>query len=245
MIIVNKLKEQNKIKNLILDIDGTITRWKDVGLFLRKALEKLDIPYREESLIGLYKAMEMREFHAMTTSESDEDIYGYFLELFIEDLKKHNVSGAKLKDVMFEMEASETFISPEVPEELKILSEEYEMYCYTNWFRNQALKKLERYDLKDYFKKIYSSEDTYVKFSIVSFMYLSYKHDLLPKETVCIGDSKNDIIPSHKFGFNTIYLDYGLTPDIERTPKQIKLIETADSTVTQFSDIRKVLAKHF
>lgn len=245
MIITNKIENQEKIKNLIFDIDGTITRWKNVELFLRKALEKLNIAFRQESLIGLYKAMEMRELYAMTTSESDEDTYGYFLELYIEDLRKHNVSGAKLKDVMFEMEASETFISPEVSEELKLLSKEYEMYCYTNWFRNQAIKKLERYNLKDYFKKIYSSEDTYVKSSRVNFMYLAYKHNLLQAETVCIGDSKNDIIPSHKFGLKTIYLDYGITPNTVRSEKQVRLIETADSTVTEFSDIRKVLSKTY
>lgn len=243
MIITNKIENQEEIRNLIFDVDGTITRWKNVELFLRKALEKLNIAFRQESLIGLYKAMEMRELHTMTTSESDEDTYGYFLELYIEDLKKYNVSGTKLKDVMFEMEASETFISPEVPEELKLLSKEYEMYCYTNWFRNQTLKKLERYNLKDYFKKIYSSEDTYIKFSKVGFMCLSNKHNLLPEKTVCIGDSKNDILPSHKSGFKTIYLDYGITQETEKSEKQIKLIETADSTVTEFSDIRKVLSK--
>lgn len=243
MIITNKIEKQEKIKNLIFDIDGTITRWKDVELFLRKALEELNIPYRQESLIGLYKAMEMRELHAMTTSESDEDTYGYFLELYIEDLRKYNVSGTRLKDVMFEMEASETFISPEIPEELKLLSKEYEMYFYTNWFKNQALKKLERYNLKEYFKKIYSSEDTYVKFSKASFMYLSYKHNMLPEKTVCIGDSKNDIVPSSKFGFKTIYLDYEITPNAKKSEKQIKLIEKADAAVTEFSDIRKVLSK--
>ena len=76
MIITNKIENQEEIRNLIFDVDGTITRWKNVELFLRKALEKLNIAFRQESLIGLYKAMEMRELHAMTTSESDEDTYG-------------------------------------------------------------------------------------------------------------------------------------------------------------------------
>lgn len=243
MIITNKIENQEEIRNLIFDIDGTITRWKNVELFLRKALEKLNIPFKEESLVGLYKAIEMRELHSITTSETDETVYSYLLELYIEDLRKHDVSGNKLKDIMFDMEASETFISPEVSEELKLLSKEYEMYCYTNWFRNQALRKLERYNLKEYFKKIYSSEDTYVKFSKVGFMYHSYKHNMSAEKTVCIGDSKNDIVPSGKFGFKTIYLDYEITPNAKKSEKQIKLIEKADATVTEFSDIRKVLSK--
>lgn len=244
MIIIDKLHNKEEINTLIFDIDGTITRWKNVESFLRKSLEILDIPFQKESLLGLYKAMEMREHHSLITSESDEEIYSTLLEMYIEDLKKYHVSGTELKDVMFELEASETYISPEVPEELKLLSKDYDLYCYTNWFRNQALKKLERYNLRDYFKEIYSSEDTYIKYTKVGFLCLLSKYNLVPKETVCIGDSKNDIIPSSKAGINTIYLDYSINQDTEISKKQMDLIVQATSSVTEFSDIRKVLSKH-
>ncbi len=243
MIINDKIDSKDNIKTIIFDIDGTITRWKNVELFLKKALNELNIPYRKESLMGLYQAMKMRELHALITSEATEEAYSMFLEEYIEDLNRYNVAGSKLKDVMFELEASETYVSKEVPEEIKLLKENYTLYCYTNWFRRQAIKKLDRYNITNYFQEIYSSEDNYIKYTKTGFEILLSKHNLSPETTVCIGDSKNDITPSTKAGINSIYLDYSIRKDSDITEEKMNLIRQATASITEFSDIRKVLSK--
>ena len=244
MVIIDKLSGDAGINSLIFDIDGTITRWKDVKSFLEKSLNELGIPYTDEDLKGLFKAMELREIHSLTTGESDEDVYSTLLGMYVPSLMEYNVSGKQLKEVMFDLEASETFISEEVPEELERLASEYDaLYCYTNWFRGQAIKKLDRYDLTKYFREVHSSEDNFVKFSKAGFQYLMHKYNLDPKRTVHIGDSESDVSPSKNAGLHSIYLDYGITTSDDITAKKMELIHKADASITEYRDIRKVLTK--
>ena len=39
MIIMDKLSNPSEINTLIFDIDGTITRWKNIEKFLQKSLK--------------------------------------------------------------------------------------------------------------------------------------------------------------------------------------------------------------
>ena len=243
MIIIDKLYNSENINTIIFDIDGTITRWKNVPKFLEKSLNILGAPYNDDALKGLYDAMEYRKLHALTTGEADEDMYSSLLERFIDVLREYGISGKKLKDTMFELEASETFINDDVQEEFAKLAENYQLIAYTDWFKNQAIKKLDRYDLTKYFSAIYSSEDNFVKFSPVGFTRLLKHHNLDPLKTVHIGDTESDVIPSHKAGIHSIYLNYDIKSKDDIPEDKSKLINTADATITEFKDIRKVLSK--
>ena len=242
MIIKDKLYDTSMIKMLIFDVDNTITRWKNVKLFLKKALDNLEIPYSDAALFGLFSAMKERELHSVITGESGYDVYSSLLDFFIPDLKAYGKSGNDLREIMFELEPSETYVSEETVEEIKILSEKYILICYTDWFWRQTYKKLERYGLESFFRAIHSSEDLYVKYSKIGFVYLAKKYNLSPKEIVHIGDSRNDIYPSSAAGLNSIYLNYQLDSE-GITDEQRKLVDRASATVTQFGDIRKVLTK--
>jgi len=57
MIIMDKLSNPSEINTLIFDIDGTITRWKNIEKFLQKSLTMLGVPYTKEALNGLFLAM--------------------------------------------------------------------------------------------------------------------------------------------------------------------------------------------
>ena len=244
MIIIDKLTNNSDINTIILDIDGTITRWKDVKLFLEKSLNILGAPYNDEALIGLFQAMKDREYHAITTGESDEEIYSMLLEKYIKVLHEYGISGKNLKDTMFELEASETYISEKVPEEIQELTDNnYKLYAYSNWFRKQSLKKLDRYDLTKYFSAVHSSEDSYIKYSKIGFLWLLQKYHLDPARTVHIGDSSTDVIPSHKAGMHSIYLDYDINSLDDITKEKMNLILTADASITEFEDIRRILMK--
>lgn len=243
MIIIDKLSNSADINTVILDIDGTITRWKNIQHFLKKALNILGVPYNDDALKGLFKAMKYRELHAITTGEADEDIYSMLLESYINVLREYGVSGKELKNIMFELEASETYINDETQEEIKKLAEDYRLFAYTNWFKNQALKKLDRYDLTKYFSMVHTSEDNFIKFSRVGFLWLLEKYNLDSSKTVHIGDSANDVIPSHNAGIYSIYLDYDIKTLENITENKMRLINTADASITEFKDIRRVLTK--
>lgn len=243
MVIIDKIPENNKIDTLIFDVDGTITRWKNVKEFLRKSLEILGVPYSDEALKGLYQAMNDRELHALLSSEAGEDIYSYLLSMYIPALGEHNLTGEDLKNVMFSLEASETYIEDDVKPELEILSEKYRLLVYTNWFTNQALKKLNRYDLTKYFENVHSSENNFVKYSKVGFIWLLNKYNLSREQVIHIGDSESDIFPSYDAGIRSIYLDYNIKKSDDITPEKMTLIHRAEASITEFSDIRKVLTK--
>lgn len=243
MIIIDKLYNSENIDTIIFDIDGTITRWKSVPQFLEKSLNILGVPYSEDALKGLFQAMKLLDMHTLTTGNADEDAYSYLLEQYIDVLKEYGVSGKDLKDTMFELEASETYISDETQEEFKYLSENYQLIAYTNWFKKQAIKKLDRYDLTKYFSAIHSPEDNFVKLSHVGFIRLLKLHNLNPLKTVHIGDSESDVIPSHKAGIYSIYLNYDIKSKDNIPEDKMKLVNTADATITEFKDIRKILSK--
>lgn len=243
MIIIDKIPNDKNIKNIFFDIDGTITRWKSVEQFLKAAMEKIGASYSKEALIGLFEAMKERELHALITSEADENIYSALLDYNIPTLQDYGVNGHDLKDAMFEMEADATFISDDVIDEMARLAEMYNLYAYTNWFKKQAIKKLDKYNLTGYFEAIHSPEDTFVKYPKEGFVHLLYRYNLSPSEVVHIGDSENDIMPASSAGLYTIYLNYGIASSDDLTEDIWPLIKTADASITEFKDIRRVLTK--
>lgn len=245
MIILDKLSNSSSIKSIFFDIDGTVTRWINVENFLKESLEQLNMPYKKEYLKSLFAAMKMNEYHKLTTGYFDEKIYATLLETHIQDLKKYNLSGEDLKNKMFELEASETFIDNDVLDELKRLKQEYNLYCYTNWFKKQALKKLDYHNLTDYFISIHSPEDLYLKHSKLAYQYLLEKFHLKPEETLFVGDSSTDIIPSNKIGIKTVYINYDIKSEDDITHKEMELIQKADASITNFSDLHVVLSKRY
>ena len=243
MIIIDKLHNHSSIKSIFFDIDGTITRWIDVKNFLKKSLEELNMPYKDEYLTQLFQAMKMNEYHALTTGFMEEDVYAKLLGIYITDLKEYGLTGTDLKNKMFDLEASETFIDDDVCDELNRLKEDYNLYCYTNWFIAQAFKKLEFHDLRKFFLTVHSPEDIYIKHSKLAFEYMLKKHQIKPEETLFVGDSKTDIVPSKKAGIKTVYINYGITSNDDFTKESMDLINTADASITKFSDLHVVLTK--
>lgn len=71
------------------------------------------------------------------------------------------------------------------------------------------------------------------------------KYKLDPTKTIYIGDSKNDIIPSKKAWISSIYLDCNIASSSDITEDKIKLILSADASITEFRDIRMVLTKKY
>ena len=245
MIIIDKLQNPETIKSIFFDIDGTITRWKSVESFLKRALSELNMPYKEEYLNALFRAIKMNEYHTLTTGFLDEEVYANLLGIYIPDLNKYGLTGNDLKNIMFKLEDEETFIDEGTLEELSFLHEEYDLYCYTNWFKAQAVKKLEYHNLLKFFLEVHSPEDVFIKQHAFAFKYILEKYKLKPEQILFVGDSRTDIKPSKKCGIKTIYINYDIKSDDDITKDSMDLILRADASITNFNDIHVVLSKKY
>lgn len=136
---------------------------------------------------------------------------------------------------MFLKEADFTMIEEGINLSIAELSHDYVLYCYTNWFYKQALKKLDKYALTEYFKGIYAYDNNYIKFTKVGFLVATYKLGLKVENVIHIGDSEVDIVPSRNAGIQSILVDYD--------GKKQELYDKATAVVTEFRDIPMLLKK--
>lgn len=144
MVIKNDLKIVDT-KMLSFDIDGTITQWTSVPNFLASVLSEYSLSYSDEVMKQFFRAVEWFDMHLITSSECSEEIYGACLGESIEVLKQNGISGNDFRRRMFLKEADFTKAEADIQTSVAKLYQSYDLYCYTNWFKSQALKKLDKY----------------------------------------------------------------------------------------------------
>lgn len=234
MVIKNNLKIQ-ETKMLLFDIDGTITQWTSVPDFLASVLNEYGLSYSDEVMTKFFRAVEWFDMHLVTSSECSEGIYGACLGESMEILKQHGISGDDFRRRMFLKEADFTKVEADIQNSMARLYESYDLYCYTNWFKSQALKKLDKYGLAKFFKGIYAYDNNYIKLDKVGFLIATYDLGLEVENVIHIGDSEADIIPAGNAGIQSILIDY--------EGKKEDLYDQADSVVTEFRDIPMILER--
>lgn len=234
MVIKNNLKITD-IKALTFDIDRTITEWTSVPAFLASVLNEYGLNFNDEVMQQFFRAVKYFDMHLVTTSECSEAVYGECLGESIEILKQNGISGNDFRKRMFLKEADFTKAEDDIQNSIARLYESYDLYCYTNWFYKQALKKLNKYDLAKFFKGIYAYDNNYIKFTKLGFLKILSDLSLGKENVIHIGDSKADIIPARNAGLQSILIDYNAC-------KQ-DLYDKADSVVTEFRDIPIILER--
>lgn len=234
MIIKNDLKIADT-KMLSFDIDGTITQWTSVPDFLASVLSEYGLSYSDEVMKQFFRAVEWFDMHLVTSSECSEEIYGACLGESIEILKQNGISGMDFRRRMFLKEADFTKTETDIQTSVAKLYQSYDLYCYTNWFKSQALRKLNKYGLTEYFKGIYAYDNNYIKFTKVGFLIATYGLGLEVENVIHIGDSETDIRPSKLAGIQSILIDY-------KGNKQ-DLYDKATAVVTEFRDIPMMLER--
>jgi len=234
MILKDELVKKD-VSTLLFDIDGTITKWTSVPDFLASVLNEYGIEYQDEVLSQFFRAVTWYDMHLITTMECNYETYGYLLGESIDLLKQNGISGNDFRERMFLKEASFTESEEGIKTSMESLSKNYELYCYTNWFINQAKKKLNKYDLDKYFKHIYAYDNNYIKFTHVGFLSIMEDLGLKPNEVIHIGDSESDIIPSGRAKIQSILVDYDRNKE--------NLYDKANAVVTEFRDIPLILER--
>ena len=87
---------------------------------------------------------------------------------------------------------------------LNYLSEKYELIAYTNWFTNNQIKRLKKYDLDKFFNKVYGWDILPKKPSKEGLSEIIKNDDI--ENYICIGDSiELDIEVPYSMGIATIF----------------------------------------
>lgn len=87
---------------------------------------------------------------------------------------------------------------------LNYLSEKYELIAYTNWFTDDQIKRLKKYDLDKFFNKVYGWDILPKKPSKEGLSEIIKNDDI--ENYICIGDSiELDIEVPYSMGIATIF----------------------------------------
>lgn len=87
---------------------------------------------------------------------------------------------------------------------LNYLSEKYELIAYTNWFTDNQIKRLKKYDLDKFFTKVYGWDILPKKPSKEGLSEITKNDDI--ENYICIGDSiELDIEVPYSMGITTIF----------------------------------------
>ena len=87
---------------------------------------------------------------------------------------------------------------------LNYLSEKYELIAYTNWFTDDQIKRLKKYDLDKFFTKVYGWDILPKKPSKEGLSEIIKNDDI--ENYICIGDSiELDIEVPYSMGIATIF----------------------------------------
>lgn len=185
------------MKRIIFDLDNTLIKWKNEYVSaLKKTMEEFNVPASVEEV---NRVIDMQE-----------DLHDIMdRQLMLDDINKMcnlNLSLDFINRLMVnQCEISE--VDEEVIETLKYLSEKYELYVLTNYFKEPQIGRLKKAKIYEYFSKIIGGDDALIKPHKEIFMLACEGID--PSEATMVGDHiMRDIQGGKDAGLKVIQIDY-------------------------------------
>lgn len=198
------------IKNILFDLDNTlIENQEEDVLWYKKALSNLG--YDENDYMNIYNAIDQYE---LTLSEENNFYSKQSMLDFINTSLGKSYS-IELIDELNKYIAKYWTKHPFIDEKtLQYLSSKYNLYIFTNWFKDAQAGRLENIGLLKYFKDIFSAEYYGTKPFKSTFENVLDTLNCKADECVIIGDSKYcDILGARNVGMNAILFDYNGSRD--------------------------------
>lgn len=187
------------IKRVILDIDNTLIPWeKEYDKEVSNVLNKLEIPYTEEDVEQILKALSEYENAYLTFDKEkmSEYVNQYTKKQYPQELVYEIIK--RWEDCVpneFDLEIIET---------LEYLKSKYELVILTDWYADSQKERLKKVGIEKYFDTIYSAEKTKRKPYKEAFMQAIGVNK--PEECVMVGDSfERDIDGAINAGLQAIY----------------------------------------
>ncbi len=203
------------IKNLFFDLDDTIIKDdKSDAEEYKEALKKYG--YNEEDYLDVYVAIDQYE----RDFTEEDNIYDKKKMIdFINNYMNKNYSYNLMDDLI---KAAEKWTKRIILTEdiVSKLSEKYNLYIYTNYFKNSQIKRIETIGYSKYFKKIFSADVYGSKPFKSAFQKILDELGTIPEECMLIGDTKaKDIAAASNIGMKSILYDY----NGKRDNKEVKV----------------------
>lgn len=206
------------IKRVIFDLDRTLIPWNDEwDKCVEKTYNYFGIPFEDDEFIRFNKAMLDYETHHRRFDKKDMSLYF------------RNMLDKNIPDTFVDVWTG--YLSELVPDKderlidlLEYLSSKYSLIVATNWFKDQQVRKLEKFGILKYFDKVLTSEEFNKKPGKEMFEKACEEFDKC--EVVMVGDTfKSDIKGAMDFGLYSYYLT---TTDPRKSKKFQKIKEIYD-----------------
>ncbi len=193
------------IKNILFDLDNTLIENQEEDiLWYKKALSNFG--YDENDYMDIYNAIDEYNF---TLSETNNFYSKQSMLNFINTSLGKNYAIELIDEInkyIAKYWTNHPFISEKT---LQYLSCKYNLYIFTNWFKDAQSGRLENIGLLKYFKDVFSPEYYGAKPFKSTFENVLNTLNCKADECVMIGDSKyDDIFGARNVGMNAILFDY-------------------------------------
>lgn len=192
------------VKNILLDLDGTLTDPK-IGIHscIRYAMEKMGQPLADDTDLDWTIGPPLKASFIQLLNSADDALAEQALAFYRE---RFSTIG------LYENE-----LYPHVIETLKALVERgYNLYLATAKPQVFAIRILEHFELLDYFTKPYGSELTGERTNKGDLIhYILQQEQLVPEHCMMVGDREYDILGARRNGIETIAVTYGYGTDVE------------------------------
>jgi phosphoglycolate phosphatase len=192
----------NNIKNILFDLDGTLTDPKEgITGCIRYALERLSQPCPSTDELASFIGPPLREtFASICIPVDDETLVERAVSLFRE---RFSTIG------LYENQVYEGV--PEMLSKLRPLS--YRLFVATSKPEIYARKILDHFSLASHFVEIHGNElNGRLDDKADLLTELIERHALIPSETVMVGDRQHDIIAAKRNGLLSLGVTYGYGP---------------------------------
>ena len=185
------------IKKIIFDLDNTLLflsdEWKEV---YKSFIDKYNLNISGNDLFSCIGNFEKSTKNIIVSPKElcifvNNDLSTNFTEeMFLELLDMYDKVKLLNIDIIYEV--------------LNFLSKKYELIAYTNWFTDNQIKRLKKYDLDKFFSKVYGWDILPKKPSKVGLKKIIKNDDI--NDYVFIGDSiELDLEIPNSIGMETIF----------------------------------------
>lgn len=203
------------IKNLFFDLDDTIIKGNENNAKMYKEVLR-EHGYNEEDYMKIYTAID--EYEKNFTEENNIYDKNEMLD-FVNKYLTKNYSYDFIEDII---KAGENWTEGVIISEdiISKLSEKYNLYVYTNYFRETQEKRVEKIGYSKYFNKVFGADEYGSKPFKNSLLKILRELHTEAEKCMLIGDTKStDIASASNIGMKSILYDY----NGKRDDKNIKL----------------------
>ncbi len=207
----NHNRNFKQYKHLLFDLDNTLLDFnKSSHLAFADLMEHFNIE-SSKNLYEIYSPINAKFWHYFEKQKvSAQDLNtGRFKEfLYKIDIK---LDENELADKYLDLLVHHSSWINGAEKLIKAYAKTHELHIITNGLSKPQHLRLEKHDMKQYFKNIFISEE--INVSKPHELYFEKVHQTLNKvpknEVLVIGDNPNsDIKGGHNFGFDTCWYDY-------------------------------------